>query len=182
MKRSIVLTLVLTVAVALVAVPVSADQPMTVSGTWDYSITGPPEVKVAGPNVFIYGQDRGESAGTFEGFTEEEFVVACHPNAGFAFYKGEMTFTGTVVDESGSRQEGTMVLKTNGIQCTDTCDPSPAEWEGHWVIIGGTEGLTNVHGQGTFHGPSFHLIYEGQTHFGSSARCVTSVLRRGFAH
>ena len=165
MKRSIVLLLVLTVALTLAAVPVSADQPVTVSGTWDYALTGPPEVRVAGSNVFIYGQDRGEWGGTFEGYTEEEFVVVCHPDAGFSFYKGEMTFYGTVLDESGIRQEGTMVLKTNGKQYSDTCDPSPAEWEGHWVIIGGTEGLANVHGKGTFHGPSFHLTYEGQIHF-----------------
>jgi hypothetical protein len=165
MKRSIILLLVLTVALALAAVPVSAGPPIEASGTWDYSLTGPPEVRVAGPNVFIYGQDRGEWGGTFEGYTEEEFVVVCHPKAGFSFYKGEMTFYGTVKDESGIPQEGTMVLKTNGKQYSDTCDPSPAEWEGRWVIIGGTEGLANVHGQGTFHGPSFELLYEGQIHF-----------------
>jgi hypothetical protein len=165
MKKLFVLLLVLTVALALAAVPVSAGQPTAASGTWDYALTGPPEVKVAGPNVFIYGQDRGEWGGTFEGYTEEEFVVICHANAGFSFYKGKMTFYGTVVDESGIQHEGTMVLKTNGKQYSDTCDPSPAEWNGHWVIIGGTDGLADTHGQGTFHGPSFHLIYEGQIHF-----------------
>ncbi len=165
MKRSTVLLLVLAVALTLAAVPVSAGPPAPVSGTWDYALTGPPEVRVAGPNVFIYGQDRGEWGGSFDGYTEEEFVVVCHPNAGFSFYKGEMTFYGTVADESGVEYEGTMVLKANGTQYSDTCDPSPAEWEGQWVIIGGTEDLSNVHGQGTFHGPSFHLLYEGQIHF-----------------
>jgi hypothetical protein len=165
MKRSIVLLLVLTVALGLVAVPVSAGPPSPASGTWDYALTAPPDVRLAGPNVFIYGQDRGEWAGTLEGFTEEEFVVACHPNGGFSFYKGEATFHGTVMDETGIRHEGAMVIKANGKQVADTCDPSPAEWEGHWVIIGGTDGLANVHGQGTFHGPSFSLIYEGQVHF-----------------
>jgi hypothetical protein len=165
MKRSIVLTLMLAIALTLAAVPVSAGPPAPVSGTWDYALTGPPEIRVAGPNVFIYGQDRGEWGGGFDGYTEEEFVVVCHPNAGFSFYEGEMTFYGTVADESGVEHEGTMVLKTNGRQYSDTCDPSPAEWEGHWVIIGGTEDLSNVHGQGTFHGPSFHLLYEGQIHF-----------------
>lgn len=79
--------------------------------------------------------------------------------------KSDSTFHGTVVDETGIEREGTMVLRTNGWQYSDTCDPSPAEWVGHWVITGGTEGLANVHGQGTFHGPSFHLIYQGQVHF-----------------
>ncbi len=66
--------------------------PSPAAGTWDYALTAPPELRFAGPNVFIYGQDRGEWAGTLEGFTEEEFVVVCHPKAGFSFYHGEMTF------------------------------------------------------------------------------------------
>jgi hypothetical protein len=111
MKKFRVLLLVLTVALTLVAVPVSAGPPIAASGTWDYGLTGPPELRVAGPIVFIYGQDRGEWGGTFEGYTEEEFVVICHPNAGMSFYKGEMTFYGTVVDELGIQQQGTMVLR-----------------------------------------------------------------------
>ena len=165
MKKSIVRLLALAVAMAALAVPASAGQPVMASGTWDYSLTGPPDVKVAGPNVFVFGQDRGEWAGSFEGFTEEEFVVICHANAGLSVYQGEMTFDGSVLDQSGVRQEGTMVLKTNGMQRSDTGDPSPAEWRGHWVIINGTEGLANLHGQGTFHGPSSHLVYEGQIDF-----------------
>lgn len=165
MRRSIIL-LVVTVALSLAAVPVSAGPPMPASGTWDYALTAPPVVEMAGPNVFIYGQDHGEWHGTFEGFSEEEFVIVCHASAGFAYYRGEMTFYGTVLDESGIRREGSMALKASGKQYTDTCDPSPAEWNGQWVIIGGTGGLAEVHGQGTFDGPSFHLLYEGQVHFG----------------
>ena len=165
MKKLFVLLLALTVALMLAAVPVSAGQPTAASGTWDYSLTGDLEVKVAGPNVFMFGQDRGEWGGTFEGYTEEDFVVICHPKAGFSLYMGEMIFYGTVVDEFGVQHEGTMVLKTNGKQYSDTCLPSSAEWNGHWVIIGGTDGLADLHGQGTFHGPSFKLEYAGQTHF-----------------
>ncbi len=165
MKRLTVLLMVLTYSFTVATVPVSAGPPVPASGTWDYALTGPPEVRVAGRNVFIYGQDRGEWGGTFDGYTEEEFVVVCHPTAGFSFYKGEMTFYGTVVDESGVEYEGSMVLKTNGKQYADTCEPNPSEWQGHWVIIGGTEGLADIHGQGTFSGPSFHLLYKGQIHF-----------------
>ncbi len=165
MKRSIVLLMALVFAMTLAAVPVSAGPPTAASGTWDYALTGPPEIRVVGPNVFIFGEDRGEWHGTLEGFTEEEFVVACYGEAGFSFYRGEMTFSGTVMDEAGIRHEGTAVLKASGIQYSDTCDPSPAEWQGNWVILGGTEGLANLHGRGTFHGPSFHLLYEGQIRF-----------------
>ncbi len=165
MRRSAVVLAVSTFALVLATVPALAGPPVEASGTWDYALTAPPEFRLAGPNVFIYGQDRGEWGGTFDGFTEEEFVVVCHAKAGFSFYKGEMTFHGTVLDEDGVPQAGSMVIKTNGKQFSDTCDPSPAEWEGHWVIIGGTGGLAGVHGHGTFHGPSFSLIYEGQVHF-----------------
>ncbi|MDH3261589.1 MAG: hypothetical protein OEM81_11925 [Acidimicrobiia bacterium] len=169
MKPRALILLVMVTALLLVSVAPVGAAPGTAnaSGTWDYVLTAEPEVKVAGPNMFIYGQDHGVWGGTFEGFTEEEFVVVCHPKAGFSFYKGEMTFNGTVEDESGTQHEGTMVIKTNAKQVSDTCEPSlDAVWEGHWVIIGGTEGLANVHGQGTFGGISFHAEYEGQIHFG----------------
>lgn len=165
MKRSIILLVALTVALTLAVVPVSAGQPPTATGTWDYYLTAPPEVRTAGPNVFIYGQDHGDWTGTFTGYTDEDFVVICHPKRGFSFYKGDLTFHGTVRDASGVQHQGTMTLKTRGKQYSDTCDPSPALWNGHWVITGGTEGLANVHGQGTFDGPSLHLNYEGQVHF-----------------
>ena len=156
----------------LAAVPVSADQPIEVSGTWDYCLTSEPKVKVAGPNVFIFAHDHGDWTGTFVGGTEEELVVVCYAKAGFNFYKGAMTFTGTVEDGSGALHDGTMFLKNNGKQYANTCDPSPAEWKGHWVIIGGTGGLANPHGQWTFHGPRLALLYEGQIHFDESASCV----------
>ncbi|HSF84375.1 MAG TPA: hypothetical protein VLG28_01785 [Acidimicrobiia bacterium] len=167
MKRLMVMLLALTVALTLGAFPVLASAEPNASGTWDYTLTAPPEIEVAGPNVFFYGQDRGEWGGTFEGYSQEEFVLVCHPTAGFSFYKGEMTFYGTVFDEAGAPHEGTMVLKTNGKQYSDACEPSSALWEGHWVIISGTEGLANVHGHGTFDGPSFHLRYAGYIDFSS---------------
>lgn len=164
MKRSIILFSLLILTVGSIALPASAENPSPASGTWDYEITAPPEMRFAGPNVFIYGQDQGTWAGTLNGFSQEEFVVVCHPEAGFSYYAGEMTFVGTVIDD-GVEREGEMVIKTNGKQYSDTCDPSDAQWNGHWVIIGGSGGLEDVHGQGTFSGPSFHLFYDGQVHF-----------------
>jgi hypothetical protein len=77
-----------------------------------------------------------------------------------------MTFTGSVEDEWGTWHEGTMVLEARGKRCSDTCDPSPAEWNGRWVIDGGTGGLAEIDGRGRFYGPSFHLLYEGHIEFG----------------
>lgn len=165
MKRSIALLLALTATLALTAVPVSADSPTTVAGTWDYEDVGIPVIKDYGSIVFVFGQDRGEWGGSFQGVTEEDFVVVCLLNAGVNFYVGEMTFDGTVLDESGVPQEGTMTLRTMGKQYSDTCEPSPAEWNGRWVASGGTGGLDGIRGRGTFHGPSYHLLYEGRVHF-----------------
>jgi hypothetical protein len=158
MKRLLVLPLVL-FALLFGAAPASAGPPQEASGEWTYvpTLVG---VKQAGPNLFFYGTDIGTWTGTFEGTTTEDFVVVCHPNAGVTFYKGTMEFTGSV-----DGREGTMILKTNGIQATDTCDPSPAPWSGRWVIIGGTGELADVHGTGTFTGPSLDLDYSGQVHF-----------------
>ena len=163
MRRSVVVLLVLAVALALAA-PVSAEPKIGVSGTWDYEDFGIPEVIVDGSTVIIRGQDIGEWHGTFEGVTEEDFVVICYP--GVNVYRGEMTFTGSVEDYSGTWHEGTMVIKTRGKQYSDTCEPGPAEWNGRWILDSGTGGLADIEGRGTFYGPSYHLLYEGHVEFG----------------
>ncbi len=165
MKRTIVLLLALSVAMTLTAVPVSADSPTAVSGTWDYELTGPPEVRDHGSVVMFIGQDRGTWGGSFEGVTVEDFVVLCLVNAGVNLYAGEMTFEGTVLDESGVPREGTMEIRAFGKQNSGTCDPSPAEWNGHWVATGGTGDLEGIRARGTINGPSFHMNYEGRVHF-----------------
>lgn len=54
-----------------------------------------------------------------------------------------------------------LILRTWG-------DPTMPGLRGHWVILGGTEGLETLHGQGTFVLDSFEPVggpYEGQIHF-----------------
>ena len=163
MRRISVLLAV--IAIMLVGVvPATAGPKTEASGDWKY-IPAITDVKVAGPNMFLYGTDDGTWTGTFVGTSVEEFLVICHPKAGFAFYKGEMTYDGYVLDAAGAKHDGAMVIKTRGKQVTDTCGPSPAIWNGRWVIIGGTGGLADVHGHGTFWGPSTDLDYGGQVHF-----------------
>jgi hypothetical protein len=165
MKRISVLLVVL--AVVLVGVvPATAGPKIEASGDWTYAPTGPPVVRVAGPNTFVYAPDAGVWAGTFVGTSDEDFVVVCHRS--FNFYKGVMTFTGTVEDGSAEPPTGTMVIKTNGKQDAISPDCGPvfdADWIGHWVIIGGTGELADVHGHGTFQGLPGTLTYEGQIHF-----------------
>lgn len=62
------------------------------------------------------------------------------------------------------------IMLAAGIHATfGTPTPPPtvnttAEWAGHWVIIGGTGGVADLHGQGTFNGPSSSLLDTGQVH------------------
>lgn len=168
MRRSIILLLAFTVTLALTAVPVSAGPKVEASGSWWYYPTFVSEPEFRGQNVFLYGSDIGFWEGTFTGSHEEEFDVVCHFGSGISLYKGEMTFTGTVEDETGALRSGTMVIKMNGKVDAVAPDCGPifdTDWHGHWVIIGGTGELEDVHGHGTFTGPSGLLYYEGQVHF-----------------
>lgn len=68
-------------------------------------------------------------------------------------------FTGSVLGEEGSF---TMKLVATGYGRIG----NPVDLEGQWVITGGTEGLANLHGQGTWHSLGVQLnAYEGQVHF-----------------
>ena len=159
MFKRLLLTGFVVFALMFGVTPASAGPPQDAAGEWKYLPTLV-DFKQAGPNLFLYGTDVGTWTGTFDGESTEDFVVVCHPKAGFSFYKGTIEFTGTV-----DGQEGTLTIKTNGKQESDTCDPSPAIWHGRWVIIGGTGDLADLHGNGTFTGPSLDLDYEGQIHF-----------------
>lgn len=148
-------------ALAVSAIPAGAEPPTPASGDWTYVPFDVEIVKVAGQNTFIEGKDTGTWTGTFTGTSTEEFILVNHAKAGFNYYSGVIEFTGTVQGQSG-----TMVIRTNGKQDPGTVVPGPGLWEGSWVIVSGTGDLVNVHGQGTFTGPSLDLDYSGQIHFG----------------
>lgn len=168
MRRSIILLVALTVTLMLTAAPVSAGPKTEASGSWTYFPTFVSEPEFRGQNAFLYGTDLGVWDGTFTGTHEEKFEVVCHLKGGFTFYKGEITFTGTVEDESGALRSGTMVIKTSAKVNAVSPDCGPIfepDWYGHWVIVGGTGDLANVHGHGTTVGPSGTVSYEGHIHF-----------------
>ncbi len=147
-------------ALLMGTVPASAGPPNTASGDWDYVPTSIDVVPGPGQTTFIYGEDTGTWLGTFVGTSTEEFVIVNHAKAGFNFYSGVIEFTGSV-----DGQQGTLTIKTNGKQDPGTVQPGPGLWFGRWVIVGGTGGLANLHGQGTFTGPSLSLDYVGRYHF-----------------
>ena len=159
MKRLLAIPMTV-VALMTVAVPASAGRPDTASGDWDYVPTSIEVVPGPGQTTFVYGEDIGTWSGTFVGTSTEEFVIVNHAKAGFNFYSGVIEFTGSV-----DGRVGTLTIKTNGKQDPGTVQPGPGLWFGHWVIVGGTGDLANLHGQGTFNGPSLFLDYDGQYHF-----------------
>lgn len=103
--------------------------------------------------------------GDFIGTSEEVYDVLwlrANPDVPFphdfeyAFYKGTVTFDGTVLGEA----EGTMQILFVGRSPGDLFT-----WSGTWRIIGGTGDLANLHGQGNWGSSDLGVHYWGQIHF-----------------
>ena len=157
--KKLLLTLLLVCMVLLMAsLPVYAAPPTEVSGIFDIEVTVTGS-RLAGPNMFIYGTDVEDWQGHLTGVGETEWVVRAYAS-GRATFSSQGVFTGTVL---GS-ETGTMEYRLTG-----RIPPGGGDWYGQWVILGGTGGLANVHGQGIWYGPGFGYDpdhwYEGQVHF-----------------
>ena len=189
-RALIVFTLgLLMISLAMLPMPAFATTPIDVSGTWRSA--NPPSgssisfsVKKAGANAFFTlhswaeyfeGDILGGAANieqtigiTFH-YSDPEFVKTLPTSTLVAIRTWEptewnwhvdRTFTGTVLGIAGSF---TMHLEAKGFGRLGFAD---MVLEGTWVITGGTGGLANLHGQGTWHalGPQLNE-YEGQVHF-----------------
>lgn len=158
-KRSLLMIMVLLIALlSTLSAPAQAKLPEA-GGEWQYIVTDF-DVKAAGCNTFRYTDDEGIWTGTFEGESTETGVVVAHCS-GKKSFNGSLSFVGKVDGESGSLE-----MSVVG-QC---CDEQG--WKGHWVILGGTEGLANLRGQGTWFGPGAPgpfvwgtVDYAGSYHF-----------------
>ena len=164
MKRILLVPLVLC-ALVFGATSAVAGPPEEASGEWTYvpDLAGL-TFRTAGNTTFVQGTEVSTFTGTLNGTAEDEFVVVCHqtgPESFMNFVKITIAFTGSV---DGS-EFGEMTMKATGKQDSTTCDPSGAIWSGKWVILGGSGGLADVHGNGDWTGPSFNLEYTGKFHF-----------------
>jgi len=74
----------------------------------------------------------------------------------YGFYKGTVTFNGTVFEEA----EGTMQIMFVGFSPGDLLT-----WSGTWRILGGTGDLANLHGQGNRGSSDLGVHYWGKVHF-----------------
>jgi hypothetical protein len=163
MKRLLLIPLVCC-ALMLAITPAAASPSEEASGEWTYEVDlASLTVRTAGNTTFIYGTSNSKFTGSFAGTSSDEFVVVCHekgPESVMNFGKLTINFTGEVDGRVGS-----MTIKARGKQESTTCDPSGAIWYGEWVIVGGTGGLVDLHGNGEWTGPSFDLDYSGKIHF-----------------
>jgi hypothetical protein len=163
MKRLLMMPLLLC-ALMLGVAPAAAGPPTAAAGAWTYEVDlAGLTSRSAGNTTFLYATEFSTFTGTFAGTSVDEFVVVCHqqsPDVSRNYVKGTIEFTGDV-----EGQTGTMVMKFVGKQTSDTCDPSGAIWSGTWVILQGGGELADLHGHGTWTGPSFDLDYAGQVHF-----------------
>ncbi len=159
MKKVLKTLLLVCMILITASLPVYATPPTEVSGIFDLETIVYTGTRTAGPNTFIYGTDVEVWQGDWAGVGETEWVVTALAS-GVLLFSSRGVFTGTVLDSD----EGTMEY-----QLTGQIPPGGGEWYGQWVILGGTGGLANVHGQGTWWGPGYGYDpdhwYEGQVHF-----------------
>ena len=163
LRRLLLLPLALFALVLGAVSPAVAGPPEDASGDWTYVPAGPPTVRTAGNTTFVYGAEFSTFTGTFVGESYDEFVVVCHqkdPELFMTFVKGTIDFTGEVDGRAGG-----LTMLFTGKQESTVCAPSAAIWSGTWVIIGGTDELADLHGNGEWTGPSFDLDYTGRVHF-----------------
>lgn len=163
----------------------SATPSTPVSGRWGpvpgsivYS-----NLKIAGANFFIDIYNKGTyTTGDILGSFEQNYTAVIHygdpeiaknilqipppqrPETDFGWSKMDRVFTGTVLGVSGGF---TMRLEAKGYGNV-LKGPAYFDLDGTWVIISGSGGLENLHGQGTWwHSRTgfTDLEYEGQVHF-----------------
>jgi hypothetical protein len=137
-----------------------AGPPETAEGLWQYQ-PFIESVRMAGCNTFLETFENGLWTGTFEGTSTEDGKVVIHCSGSWSF-NAIVSFVGAV-----NGQSGTLRMSVEGSR-----PDGESEWYGRWVILGGTEDLATLQGQGTWWGPGSpgepiwgDIYYEGNVHF-----------------
>ena len=181
MKKVLVLLLLVCLVLPVVAYAGSPHEEVT-AYFW-YIPAGDCEAKIAGNNFIgrnctdegTYGElMSGEKHGDFLGTSNEVYELVLHgidplaspPFFDFAkkgWYKGIVTFDGTIFPETDKEKSGIMYIKYIG-----TSLPGEFVWSGTWRILGGEGELEGIHGGGTWQGSTiagYAVELEGKIHF-----------------
>jgi len=164
MRTGVVLLLLFVLAIAIgQGAPAAASAPAFAAGTLNYVPALAGEPQLIGGVTFYPATEDATWAGTFEGASIDECVVAVF-KSGMNLYRAEAYFDGSVDGRAGE-----VTLHLTGVKMDEQ-----SEWDGHWKVVQGTGALAGLRGQGTFSGagsPGFGeagmIHYEGETEFGS---------------
>lgn len=184
MKKKLFVVLAVILILSAVAIPALAGPPDKVQGYWYYIPTKDPFLgaKLADGNMFLTVADAGYWTGTFNGDVDCSEValpedvladkcgvstdigwVVIHSNDSW-FYRGIVSLDPVTVDG----KTGTLEMRVSGSR-----PDALAEWDGKWVITGGTGELAGLRGQGSWWGPGWLgdpaqygvIPYSGNIHF-----------------
>lgn len=188
MKKKLFVLLAAICILFVVSIAALAGPPEDAQGYWYYLPSQPPEVvKIVGDNTFLSIADTGYWTGTFNGDVdcsefkapEDDLAENCgestdigwvtiHSNDAW-FYRGIVSLDPVTVDG----KTGTLEMRVSGSRPDAELDED-SEWEGKWVITGGSGQLEGLRGQGTWEGPGYLggadygiIRYAGNFHFES---------------
>ena len=124
------------------------------SGKWTY-VPIEKDTRVVDDYTFVLGSEEGTWTGTFTGTTYDAYVAMKDPAGVSHLYYGLIKFDSIVIDG----REGSLIISFGPGEKVE------GQWSGVWEIVSGTNELENLHGKGTWWGPSQNLDYEGHLHF-----------------
>jgi len=145
---------------SVLSVPaVQAKPVMNAEGIFLWQTITPETMKSAGGNTILQGTSEITASGTFAGDATDVWMEMDH--AGHINFNDVLTIDQcTVGDKSGK-----LILKLVGY-----CPMSDLQYTGHWTILYGTDGLSDLYGQGTWSadaaaGLPLPVLYEGFIQF-----------------
>lgn len=161
-KRSLILiTLLMVVLLFTLSTVVYGGPPEDANGLWQYQpfIV---DVREGGCNTFLTTFENGIWSGTFAGASTEDGKVVIHCSGSWS-YNAIVSFQHVTVDGKAGALEMSVVGKR---------PDASSDWTGSWVILGGTDDLATLRGQGTWWGPGApgvgewgNIDYSGNVHF-----------------
>lgn len=160
--RKVLLLAILALPLALgLPRPAGATSPVTGSGTITATLIDNSALPAGASGNLLFTETLQDTVtGAMSGALVENLTGVYRPSAGvLASFHGIDTCTCTVADATGALQQGTLTLQFEGMEAPD------GSLSGQFVIVGGTDGLANLEGQGTFQGSAQSVTYTMALHF-----------------